>query len=125
MKKRAKKNTSNTNKSIISEIKEEFKRHMGTLMEQVHKEVKTVGEGHSSLSGKIDKIGSEVEIVKSELGIVKSEVGIVKSEVGSVKSELKSVKMAVMDTSQTVKSIEKKLDNHGTRIIKLEEKVHA
>ncbi len=114
--KKAKK--SNTNKSIISEIKEEFKRHMGALMEQMRKEVKTVGEGHSSLSGKINKIGSEVEIVRSELGIVKSEVG-------SIKSELQSVKMAVIDTNQTVKSIGKKLDNHETRISKLEEKVHA
>jgi hypothetical protein len=30
-----------------------------------------------------------------------------------------------MDTNQTVKAIEKKLDDHETRLSKVEEKVHA
>jgi len=104
--KKAKKN--NTNKSIISEIKEEFKRHMGTLMEQMRKEVKTVGEGHSVLAKKIDNIGSE----------------------------LHSVKMAVVDNSRRLDNVDnglktvehkldKNLDNHEKRITKLEEKVLA
>ena len=131
MKKKTPKNNS-TNKDIVAEIEERFKRHTGVLMEQMQKEVRTVAEGHSGIMRKLDehddrfaKIESEVGSLQSEVGSLRSEVGSLRSEVGSVKSELQYVKAAVMDTNQTAKSIEKKLDNHETRISKLEEKIHA
>jgi septal ring factor EnvC (AmiA/AmiB activator) len=99
------------NKDMITEIKEEFKRHTGVLMEQMRKEVQTVAEGHSGIMRKLDEHDERFDKIESE--------------VGSVKSELQYVKAAVMDTNQTVKAIEKKLDDHETRLSKVEEKVHA
>ncbi|MFH1996776.1 MAG: hypothetical protein ABIJ27_07295 [Candidatus Omnitrophota bacterium] len=113
------------NKDIITEIKKEFKRHTGVLMEQMQKEVRTVAEGHSGIIQKLDEHDERFTKIESEVGSIRSEVGSIRSEVGSVKSELQYVKAAVMDTNQTVKSVEKKLNNHETRISKLEEKVHT
>ena len=117
MAKKAPKNNSK-NKDIVAEIEERFKRHTGVLMEQMQKEVRTVAEGHSGIMRKLDEHDDKFAKIESE-------VGSLRSEVGSVKSELQYVKAAVMDTNQTAKSIEKKLDNHETRISKLEEKIHA
>ena len=101
MKKKEKNNT--TNQGVISRIKGEFKRHTTVLMEHMTKEVKTVAEGHSAIIRKLDERDKRF---------------------GKVESELQSVKMAVMDTNQTVKSIEKKINNHETRIQKLESVSH-
>ncbi len=49
MKKNEKKNNS-TDKDVISEIKEEFKRHTTALMEHMTKEVKTVTEQYGGLA---------------------------------------------------------------------------
>ena len=111
--KKSKKNSAN--KSIVSEIKEEFKRHMGTLMEQMRKEVKTVAEGHSTIIRKLEEHDDKFESIDKRFN--------------KVESELHSVKMAVVDNSHGIDKIEKKLDenlnNHEKRITKLEEKVHA
>ncbi len=87
---------------VITEMKEEFKRHTTALMEHMTKEVKIVAEGHGVLAKRLDNIESDLTGVKSDLDIVKT---------------------VVMDTNQRVKVIEKKFDNHETRITKLEEKV--
>ena len=100
MKKENKK--ANPKNDIISEMKEEFKRHTAVLMEHMTKEVKTVAEGHGILVKRLDKVESKLDNIESDLG--------------SVKSELNTISMAVMETGQTVKSIEKKLDNHDISI---------
>lgn len=88
-------------------------RETSVLLEKIHSEVKTVAEGHSGIIRKLDEHDGRFDKIESEAGSLRTEVG-------SVKSELQYVKAAVMDTNQTVKSIEKKLDNHETRISKLE-----
>ena len=121
--KKAKK--SNTNKSIISEIKEEFKRHMGTLMEQMRKEVKTVAEGHGAVISKLNDVDNRLSKIesnsfKNEMNIesIKSKTGTIDTKVDRIERELGTVKNAILDMSKTTKNYEK-------RIEKLEEKVHA
>jgi len=100
MKKNGKKTESKSD--VITEMKEEFKRHTTVLMEHMTKEVKIVAEGHSVLTKRLDSIEFDLTGVKSDLEVVKT---------------------VVMDTNQRVKTIEKKLDDHETRITKVEEKV--
>jgi len=100
-------------KKNSSDKKYDSGRETRVLLEKIHSEVKTVAEGHNGIIRKLDERDERFAKIESELGLVKSTVG-------SVKSELEYVKMAVMDTNKSVKSIEKKLDNHDTRISKLE-----
>ena len=83
MKKTPKNNSKN--KNIITEIKEEFKRYTGVLMEQMRKEVQTVAERHSTIISKLnehDKRFNEHD-----------------KRFNRVELELQYVKAAVMDTS--------------------------
>ncbi len=115
MKKNTKKNET-PNNDIISEIEKRFERHTNILMEQMKHEVKTVAEGHGIIIKKLEEHDKRFDEVDAKL------IGHDK-KFAKVESELHSISMAVMETSQTVKSIEKKLDNHETRITKLETKV--
>ena len=115
MKKNGKK-TDPTNKDVISEIKGEFERHTNILMEQMRHEIKTVAEGHGSIIRKLEEHDKRFDKVDAKLTEHDKKFA-------KVESELQSISMAVMETSQTVKSIEKKLDNHETRITKIETKV--
>ncbi len=80
-------------------------RETRVLLEKIYSDVKTIAEGQASNTQRLDGIENAM------------------SELVGLKSDVEMIKMAVMDTSQTVKSIEKKLDNHETRITKLEAKV--
>ena len=95
-------NKTNPKDDVISEIREEFKRHTTALMEHMTKEVKTVAEGHGVIIKKLEEHDKKFT---------------------KIESELDTISMAVMDTSERVKSIEKKVDSHEARIKKVEEKV--
>ena len=107
MKKNGKKTESKND--VITEMKEEFKRHTTALMEHMTKEVKTVAEGHSILVKKLDK-------VESEISEIKKDVQELKQDMREVKTELGSVKMIVVNTSHEI-------NDHEKRIKKVEEKV--
>ncbi|MFH1996662.1 MAG: hypothetical protein ABIJ27_06655 [Candidatus Omnitrophota bacterium] len=112
MKKKAKKNTSNT------PANDEFARHTNILLEKMDATVETVTEQYSGVIKKIDSIASDVSELKSDMSIVKPAVEQLGKDMKEVKSELSSVKFAVMDMSKTTK-------DHGKRIEKIEEKIHA
>ena len=130
MKKKVKK--SNAKKDIISEIKDEFKRHTGVLTEQMRKEVKTVAEGHSMIISRFDNVENglseiaskcfknemNIESIKSKVGTIDIKVDRLDIKVDRIEKELGTVKNAVLDINKTTK-------NHETRITKLEEKVHT
>ena len=130
MKKNGKKTESKND--VITEMKEEFKRHTTALMEHMTKEVKTVAEGHSILVKKLDKVESELGEVKNDLQGVKKDIHELKNDMAivkpvlemhtadlrEIKSELGSVKMIVVNISHEIK-------DHDTRIKKVEEKVLA
>ena len=80
-------------------------RQTRVLLENIYSDVKTIAEGQTSNTQRLDRIESAV------------------SELGGLKSDVEMIKVAVMDTNQRVKVIEKKIDNHEIRITKLEEKM--
>ena len=80
-------------------------RETRVLLEKIYSDVKTIAEGQTSNTQRLDRIESAV------------------SELGGLKSDVETIKVAVMDTSERVKSIEKKVDGHETRIKKVEDKV--
>jgi len=81
-----------------------------TLLENMHKEIKRIAEGQSMTSDKVVKIEQAVSVLSE------------------IKTENESIKMAVMDLNREVIEVSRKLDknleNHEQRVIKLEEKVH-
>ena len=103
--------TDPTNKNVISEIKEEFKRHTNILMEQIRHEIKTVAEGHGSIIRKLEEHDKRFDKVDAKL--MEHDKKFAK-----VESELQSISMAVMDTGHEIKE-------HEKRIKKIEEKVLA
>ena len=111
-------NKTNPQKDVLAEMKEEFKRHTTVLMEHMTKEVKTVTEQYGALAKETSEIKSDVKGLKEDMAIVKPAVEGLSKDMKEAKSELSSVKYAVMDISKTSK-------DHGKRIEKLEEKVHA
>jgi len=52
--------------------KYDSKREQNVLLEKIYSEVKTIGEGHTVLNSKIDRIDSDIQQVKSILGSVQS-----------------------------------------------------
>lgn len=94
-------------KKDSSDKKYDSERETRVLLEKIHSDVKTIAEGQSSNSERLARIENTV------------------NRLTGLESEVQYIKVAVMDTNKSVKSIEKKLDDHETRISKLEEKVHA
>ncbi|OGW76062.1 MAG: hypothetical protein A2Z72_01685 [Omnitrophica bacterium RBG_13_46_9] len=91
-------------KKNSSDKKCDSERETRVLLEKIHSDVKTIAEGHSTIVNKLNEHDNRFN---------------------KIESEVETVKMAVMDTNQRVKSIEKKLDDHETHLSKVEEKVHA
>jgi septal ring factor EnvC (AmiA/AmiB activator) len=79
------------------------------LLEAISQQVQVVAEGHGTIIRKLDEHDKKFDVIEKQIGGLKSDVEI--------------IKVAVMDTNQRVKVIEKKIDNHEIRITKLEEKV--
>ena len=79
------------------------------LLEAISQQVQVVAEGHGTIIRKLDEHDKKFDVIEKQIGGLKSDVEV--------------IKVAVMDTNQRVKTIEKKIDNHETRITKLEEKI--
>ena len=80
-------------------------RETRVLLEKIHSDVKTIAEGQTSSNQRLDRIESTIS------GLI------------GLKSDVEIIKVAVMDTNQRIKVIEERLDNHETRITKVEAKV--
>ena len=85
-------------KSIDSE------RETRVLLEDIRKQVQTVAEGHGFIIKKLEEHDEKFEQIDQRFDRIES---------------------VLTDTNGIVKSIEKKLDDHETRIKKVEEKVFA
>jgi len=117
MKKNGKKSDP-ANKDVISEIKEEFKRHTNILVEQVRHEIKTVAEGHGSIIKKLEEHDKRFNDIDERFDKIDSKLVEHDKRFAKVESELQSISMAVMGTGHEV-------TEHGKRIKKVEEKVLA
>ena len=89
--------------------KTDSERETRVLLEAINQQVQIVAEGHGTIIRKLDEHDKKFDVIEKQIGGLKSDVEI--------------IKVAVMDTNQRVKTIEKKLDNHEIRITKLEVKV--
>ena len=103
-----KNNGTSGNKDMVAEIKFEFKRHTNILMEQVHREVKIVAEGHGAIIRKLEEHDKRFDKVDAKFA--------------AIDSELNTIKMALMDTSHHVDRIEKRVDRTDQRVANLEKR---
>ncbi len=122
MKKNTRKNGT-VNNGVISEIKEEFKRHTNVLMEQMKHEVKTVAEGHGAIMRKLeehdkrfDEHDKRFDEHDKRFDEHDKRFDEHDKKFAKIESELQSIRMAVMEISHDTKGRE-------NRIKKLEEKV--
>ena len=77
-------------------------RETKVLLEDIHQQVKIVAEGHGSIIKKLEDHDKKFEHIDQRFDVIET---------------------VLTDTNARVKSIEKKLDNHETRITKIEEKI--
>jgi flavorubredoxin len=110
-------------KYFVAEIKSEFKRHTNILMEQVHREVKIVAEGHGAIIRKLEEHDKRFDKVDAKLA--EHDVKFAEHDVkfaehdkkfAVIESELNTIKMALIDTSHRVDHIDKiigRIDNRA------------
>jgi archaellum component FlaC len=114
--------------------KSDFEQKTRVLLEEIHRQVKTVAEGHGDIIRKLDNHDKKFNKIESELGTVKiaimtiiGDVKTLRSDVDTVKGDVKMLRSGIDTIKGDVKTINDKLDenvtNHEKRIIKLEEKV--
>jgi hypothetical protein len=84
-----------------SVLLEEFKGHTSVLLEDFKGSVKIIAEQHSNMNGKIDLILEDIDGIKSDIVDMKSDIKEMKVELG-------------------MKANKEVVDNHETRIVKLE-----
>ncbi len=69
-------------KQILKEQSNDFKRHVSTLAEDFHSQVKLIGEQYSSIK---DTLDSHTEMI----GSMKEDIGIMKVDMEFIKNSLK------------------------------------
>ena len=106
-------------------------RQQNVLLDKMYSEIKTIGEGHSLLSDKIEemdkllmKLDSKSFSIEMTVQAIKSQAGTIDIKVDRVEKELESVKAAAMENSNDIKEIKNKLDvvtmDHEQRLQKIE-----
>lgn len=87
---------------------DEIKRHMSVLMEHADQQIKLIAE---------------------QYGSIKEDISQVKSKLDEHDGRFNRLEIAVMDNSRDIRRVEQKLDsvlnNHETRIHRLEEKTNV
>ena len=91
------------NEELLKEIEKNFTSQMGSLLEQHKKEIQIVGEGHSTLLGKIDELGSKVDENQK-----RTENGMDRLE-GKFERVEKKLDVTIKQNDQRFKKIEDKI----------------
>ena len=86
------------------------------LLEDINHSVKTIAEGHSALSSKLNNIDERLSKIESTFFKNEWAIESIKSKVGTIDTKLDRIENVVLDTNNTIKE-------HGKRITKVEEKV--
>lgn len=89
-------------KDMFEKKIDEVKRHTGTLVEDLRRDVQAVAEGHSVLDGKIDNLQKDLSETKQEL---KEEINGLKEEINGLKKDMAIVKDYVI-------GVDAKLNEH-------------
>ena len=99
-------------------------RAHGVVLEGIHKELKTISEGHSAITHSIDEVKSDLSIVKSELDTVKKAVMDNSHEIKALKTGQQELKSDISQLKTGQQKMGQKLDtaisNMDQRVTKLE-----
>lgn len=107
------------------------KRQQNVLLDKIYSEVKTVGEGHSLLSDKIEEVDRSLRKLESksfgmemDVQAIKSKTGTIDIKIDRIEKDLEPIKTATIENSNDTKEIKDKLeaviDDHENRLHKLE-----
>ena len=66
-------------KQILKEQSQDFKRHVSTLAEDFHSQVKLIGEQYSSIKETLDSHTEMIVSLKEDMDIVKTDMEFVKN----------------------------------------------
>jgi len=106
------------------------KRAQNVILEKIYSEIKTINEGYSALSEKVNGMdktlrGLDSNSFKTEMGIqaIKSQTGTIDIKTDRIEKELDTVKMAVMENSREVKANSPKIDDLNIKVDRVEKKV--
>jgi len=123
-----------SNKNAKSTSEYDSKRQQNVLLEKMYSEIKAIGEGHSSMSERIEemdktlrKLDSHSFRIEMDVEAVKSKTGTIDIKMDRIEKELGTIKAAVLENSRDTKEIKISQDEikhltsyHEERIKKLE-----
>jgi chromosome segregation ATPase len=106
-------------------------REQNVLLIDMHKDIKTIAEGHSFIVEKLDRHSEDLAVIKSELDTVKMatmenshEIKKLKSDVEQLKVGQAKLEQGQQQLAQGQERIEQKIDvittDHEQRLTKLE-----
>jgi len=121
MEKKAKNNKTSKNKNV------DFERETRVLLEKIHSEFQTFGEGLSGLKEKLDGIAGmvaknseQISFSNLHLSVVKDDVNKINGKMAQVEININAIKNILNVVQQEFQSVKK---DHETRIKKAEEKL--
>ncbi len=91
-------------KQILKEQSEDFKRHVSTLAEDFHSQVKLIGEQYGSIKETLDSHTEMIVSLKEDMEIVKTDIGFVKN---SLKRKIDIEEFSVLE--RRVAALESKI----------------
>lgn len=95
-------------KKDFDELKDEFRRHTGILLEEFQKSINFVIDGQDVLTQRIDKLDSKVNILGTKVDKLDSKVNILETKVDKISDELLSHRNNTELHAPTVKQKGKK-----------------
>jgi chromosome segregation ATPase len=103
--------------------KHDSKREQNVILEKIYSEVKAIGEGHSILNSKLDKISYKVQEI-DEINFKLQGIDRINSKLGEHDRHFKTLETAITEVDTRLKQVETKLDtvttDHEHRLQKLE-----
>src|SRR5574337_1554218 len=91
-------------KKILKEQSDDFKRHVSTLAEDFHSQVKLIGEQYSSIKETLDSHTEMIGSMKEDIGIMKTDMEFIKN---SLKTKVDIDEFAILE--KRVSALESKV----------------
>lgn len=116
---------------VESTTEYDSQRQQNVLLEKIYSEVKTIGEGHTGLNRKLDKLDDRVYAVESSMGRMEIKLvehdrhfELLETAITENSKDIKSLKTDVGELKTDLKRIDRKIDtvttDHERRIQKIE-----
>ena len=96
-------------KHQVNRLQEDFKRHVGVLVDETNRKFDIVSEGHQGLSDKIDTVSSKVDGVSDRFDGLSDKLDV---EIASIRKELEEIRMHLFRKAdlERLEVAEKRLD---------------